>query len=456
MNGFFIFESNVSAVGDGALNNRTFKNLWKGFCFGCSHIDIKAGEKNTFILGDAIPPSLPENKEYAVCVTEKGVAIKGKDYDCLMRGIIWLLMKIDYISLEKDKASFKVATTNATSNYLLKNRMIHICIFPETDIYFIKKLIRLSAVCQYTHIVLEFWGMLKYDCLKELAWECAFTKEQAKELITEAKELGIKPIPMFNQLGHATASRLSFGKHVVLDQNPALQDLFTPDGWAWNIENPKVDELLRKVRLELYELFGDTEFIHLGCDEAFYYTKCDSLRKKLPVFLKNLTDSVVREGKRPMVWMDMMLEKGKYKDCCCDCRSDEVEIMQNSLNKKTVMVDWQYDVKEAPIESLLSLKDNGYDVIGASWLNVKNIDAHIKTVCENDMFGIMVTTWHTVRGEMYGITEAAKKFGATFFDWTDNSGLLELPATIFRKLSFEGNCYEQSGWLKNQVNMYWQ
>jgi hypothetical protein len=154
--------------------------------------------------------------------------------------------------------------------------------------------------------------------------------------------------------------------------------------------------------------------------------------------------------------MDMMLEKGKYKDCCCDCRSDEVEIMQNSLNKKTVMVDWQYDVKEAPIESLLSLKDNGYDVIGASWLNVKNIDAHIKTVCENDMFGIMVTTWHTVRGEMYGITEAAKKFGATFFDWTDNSGLLELPATIFRKLSFEGNCYEQSGWLKNQVNMYWQ
>lgn len=452
----FSFGANISAKADAAIDNPTFKKLWKGFCFGCSEIDFQKGEDNTFVLGDVLVPDLPEDKEYALSVTESGAAVRGKDYNSLLKGIISLLMKIDYLSLEKGKESFKIDAFQKTSNYSLKNRMIHICIFPETDIYFIKKLIRLSAVCQYTHIVLEFWGMLKYDCLKELAWECAFTKEQVIELVAEAKELGIEPIPMFNQLGHATASRLSFGKHVVLDQNPALQDLFTPDGWAWNIESPKVWVLLANVRKELYELFPHSEYIHLGLDEAFYYTKDDNLRAKMPDYLKRLTDAVVSEGRRPMVWMDMLLEKGKYKDCCSACRADEVELMQKSLNPKTVMVDWQYDVKEAPVESLLSLKDSGYDVMGAPWLSPKNTEAHINTIKDNNMYGIMVTTWHTVRGEMYGVTEAAKKFGAEFFDWADNSGLLELPATIFRKISFEGNNYEQSGWLKNQVNMYWQ
>lgn len=452
----FKFQKAVTATADSKLNNKVFKQLWHRFCFTKSEIFLKNGAPHTFTIGNVNLPTIPDGKEYALTVTENGVAVVGADYNGLMRGMISLLMKIDYISLNGANEEFKIEAVTETSNYCIKNRMIHICIFPETDIYFIKKLIRLSAVCQYTHIVLEFWGMLKYDCLKELSWEQAFTKDDVRELIVEARELGIEPIPMFNQLGHATASRLSFGKHVVLDQNPALQDLFTPDGWAWNIDNPKVLELLRKVRIELYELFGKGEYIHLGCDEAFYYTKCNETRHKLPDFLKQLTDDVVSEGRRPMVWMDMMLEKGKFENCTANCPADEVEKMQGSLNPKTVMVDWQYDVKKAPIPTLLSLKDTNHDVIGASWLGTENIKAHIKTVSENNLFGIMVTTWHTLRGEMYGITEAAKKFGAVFFPWSVNSGLLELPATLFRRLSFEGNNYEQSGWLKNQINMYWQ
>jgi hypothetical protein len=132
--------------------------------------------------------------------------------------------------------------------------MIHICVFPENDLYFIKKLIRLSALCQYTHIVIEFWGMLQYDCLKELAWPHAFTKAQAQELIDECRELGIEPIPMFNMFGHATGSRECYGKHVVLDQNPTLQYLFTPDGWGWDITSEEVFALLKQVRQELYDL----------------------------------------------------------------------------------------------------------------------------------------------------------------------------------------------------------
>lgn len=159
--------------------------------------------------------------------------------------------------------------------------MIHICVFPENDLYFIKKLIRLAVLCQYTHIVIEFWGMLRYDRLKELAWPHAFTKAEAGELIRECRELGMEPVPMFNHLGHATGSRLCYGKHVVLDQNAKLEHLFTPDGWAWNIGSSEVAELLRGIRIELYELFGPGEYCHIGCDEAYYISRCPQMRQVL-------------------------------------------------------------------------------------------------------------------------------------------------------------------------------
>ncbi len=68
-----------------------------------------------------------------------------------------------------------------------------------------------------------------------------------------ANELGIEIIPMFNHLGHASASRVMHGKHVVLDQNPKLQPLFSEDGWSWNLDNQNTVKLLRNIREELID-----------------------------------------------------------------------------------------------------------------------------------------------------------------------------------------------------------
>ena len=305
MNNYLLSGGKISVVADERMNNDTVKKLWNSFTLTMGEICFEKGEACTFRLGDTQLPTLSSGKEYALRVDESGVAIVGKDYGGLMRGFMSFLMKI-----ELDETDFIIQPVAEESNYKIQNRMIHICVFPENDLYFIKKLIRLSALCQYTHIVIEFWGMLQYDCLKELAWPHAFTKEQAKELIKECRELGIEPIPMFNCLGHATASRVRLGKHVALDQNPRLQRLYTPDGWAWNINSAEVSSLLKLVREELYELFGDGEYIHIGCDEAYYITRNKTLRQKLPGYLAELTNAVESEGRRPMLWMDMLMEKG--------------------------------------------------------------------------------------------------------------------------------------------------
>ena len=448
MNNDFCFSNSISAKCDPKMINKTTNALWKSFSLNLSAIELTPGGPNSFIIGSPEKRILPNNKEYLLSIEEKGIYIVGKDYGSLMRGFFSLLMKIKKCGLE-----FIVKPTLEQSNYVLKNRMIHICIFPETDLYFIKKLIRLSALCQYTHIVIEFWGMIKYDCLKELSWPNALTKDTVRELILECRELGIEPVPMFNQLGHATSSRCCYGKHVVLDQNPTLEHLFTPDGWAWNIESSEVKTLLKNIREELYEVFGQGEFMHIGCDEAYYISQNDQLRKLLPDYLKELTNEVENEGRRPMLWMDMLLEKGIFPDCFTVGEKNEVEKIRNSTAKSSVFVDWQYGCNTTPVPSLASLKNCGRDVMGAPWYETDNYTAHIDTIAQNNMFGLMLTTWHTLRENMPSILGCAKKFGAVTFTWSEFSGLHEETATLMRRISFEGNNYANSGWSEKQIEV---
>ena len=448
MKDFYSLDCNTQAVANVNMNHDTAKKLWHSFCLTESDLEITPCEAFLFRVGSTTLPALSEGKEYAIAVDANGIAVVGKDYGGLMRGFFALLMKIELIGTE-----LAVRYTEEQSGYILKNRMMHICIFPENDLYFIKKLIRLSALCQYTHIVIEFWGMFKYDCIKELSWPHAFTKAQVKELIEECRRLGLEPVPMSNQLGHATQSRVCYGKHVALDQNPKLQRLFTPDGWAWNIESAETKSLLKQMRLELYELFGEGEYMHVGCDEAYYITSNKALRKKLPDYFAELTHEIASEGRRPMLWMDMLLEKDIFKDCYSVGEKEEVEKIRNATAESTIFVDWQYDCSAIPIPSLVSLKDCGRDVMGAPWFDPQNYTAHIETISQNDMHGMMLTTWHTLRYHMESILGCAKQCGAKSFVWSEYSGLREETASLLRRLSFEGNTYADCGWSKEQVEV---
>ena len=443
---FYQLSNSIKAVAHRQMQSQTVRNLWDRFTQGQTVIEFLPCDANFFRIGEPRMPVLEQDKEYALSVDENGCAVVGRDFGGLMRGFFVLLMK-----LEPYEGKYILRCACHQSSYVLKNRMIHICVFPENDLYFIKKLIRFAALCQYTHIVIEFWGMLRYDCLKELAWPHAFTKAEAGELIRECRELGMEPVPMFNQLGHATASRLRYGKHVVLDQDPRLEHLFTPDGWAWNIESPQVKALLRSVRSELYELFGPGEYMHIGCDEAYYISRNPRVRAKLPQYLHDLTYEVQQEGRRPMLWMDMLLEKDAFKDCYAAGEKDEVEVLRKACADSSVFVDWQYGCVEVPVPSLLSLKDCGKDVMGAPWNHPDNYRAHISTVTEDHMHGIMLTTWDTLKTHIHSILDCAKCCGASTFYWSEFSGLQEETATLLRKVSFEGNSYESSGWSKEQI-----
>lgn len=452
LNRFYV-NGKITAVADSRLKNGVVLSLFRRFTYETSALEIQEGECNTFMIGDVKIPSLQKGCDYSLVVNENGVAIVGRDYGALMRGYCSMLMKIER---EPGKRELFISSACESKIYGIQNRMIHFCVFPETTLSDLKKYVRLSALLQYTHVVIEFWGTLKLDTLPSLAWDSAYTKDEIKEILSEAKMLGIEPIPMFNSLGHATGARAWGGKHVVLDNEPSLYYLFTPDGWAWDLENEEVWTLLKSIRGELYELFEGCEYFHLGLDESHAHSKNPMLSEKLPHYLSRLTKEIQEEGKRPMIWMDMLLPPDAFVNMEGNAHSvksrEECIRLIRALADNTVFIDWEYSVKQAPISSTLYFKELGIDLMGASWFDTENAYAHIDTVVDNDLFGFMQTTWHTVASNLSNLIPIADRFGASLPVWKNESTPQTILATLLRALTFEKKDYHSCGWVKSQLS----
>lgn len=463
----FNFYSKVIAKADMAMNNQTVINLWHSFTSHASTLEVKPGKDNTFIIGDAELPIVLPSEDYAINITESGIAISANNYNGLVRGYTAMLRFIEIVSLKDGNENFKIQCRKINKEYKLSKRMIHYCVFPETTLLELMKEIRLAGILHYTHIVIEFWGMFKFDCLSELSWPNAFSKDIIKDIIREVRELGMEPIPFLNHLGHASMCRILSGKHVVLDQNPRLAEFFLEEGWEWNIHNEATINLLSNMRKELCEVFGKGEYFHIGCDEAHMITAGAHMSN----YLSKLTNQVEKEGRKPLLWADMLMAHEELDNTvspnsedvpsqyfvACKTEADANSVL-NSLSPNSILVDWQYETKHAPLKTFLILNNKGFNVIEAPWFDYDNIDAAIKTIEDYNGYGIMVTTWNNTNQSFSAAVYASKIFGGPQFDWSFKgpflpwSGTIQSEsATLIRKVTFEKVSYIESGFCKNQT-----
>ena len=102
-------------------------------------------------------------------VTESGAGISGGSREGMLRGLFTLMQLIRTKDLRPGQESLYIPGTSIVDRPALKFRCLHLCVFPETTLPFLHKIVRLAAFLKFSHIVLEFWGMLRYDCLAELS-----------------------------------------------------------------------------------------------------------------------------------------------------------------------------------------------------------------------------------------------------------------------------------------------
>jgi hypothetical protein len=253
------------------------------------------------------------------------------------------------------------------------------------------------------------------------------------------------------------------GKHTVLDQNLALEHLFYPRsyGWVWNFKNEETKALLKAVRDELCELFGEGEYFHLGSDESGMEFQPDELCN----WLHEVQEDLSAKGRRGIIWGDMLLSKDFFPEegkdprrpwtIVYECNSDleYANALCEKLSKDIIVADWQYNVETAPWKSSVLLKNKGFDVICCPWEVHENIPAAVSTAETEGCLGIMETTWNKLivsPGIQNLIYAGLCSWGdPKFAGWFDEIG--ERAYNIYRRVAPDGKTYETSGWSEKQV-----
>lgn len=450
--GRFVFKDTVTAVANKCLCKDIFPELWFNHTYRQSTLITEETDELIFKIGDV---SIPYTKGelYAISISESGICVKSETQKGLINGFMTLIDRILIEDFEWGTSAY-VDACEIFDSPKFENRMIHYCIFPDTDIKKFTRMIKLTALLKYSHVIIEFWGTIKFDVMKELAWESGYSKEEIRPVIELAKDLGLEVIPMFNHWGHASASRVIYGKHVVLDQNPALQTYFNDDGWCWAIEKPKVRKLLKSIREELCELFGDGDYFHIGCDEAYNFKFTKENQDMICDYINSLADELESLGRRTIIWGDMFVTVNNKKfvvknDYIGSSPDEETQnYMLNRLDRKIVIADWQYNTKNYPVESAVMFKNAGLDTLICPWdRDIKVSDACVKTLKENGLFGLIHTTWSTLDfGMPYVGRTACCCWDEEVSSTTDISSYAPRTAAVLRKAGFAEGSFEDSGW----------
>ncbi len=422
------------------VNNSVIEELLQNYTYGAKW-NIMYNLNNCITIGN-YKESNRGNAEYVINVTDNGVYVEGYDYSSTLRGFLALLEKIKY-SAEDD--FFYIENCCITEKPLIDFRCVHLCIFPETKLDFLKRCVRSCAIAKFSHIIFEFWGMLKFDCMKELSWPFAYSKEEIKNIVSEANTLGVEIIPMFNHLGHASACREINGKHVVLDQNPRYEYMFNSYGWIWDFKRDDVYELLSKIRDELIEVCGEGSYFHIGCDEAYSVGRNIGEALKMAEYLNRISNDLQSKGRRTIMWHDMLLSKEEFEGYVANSSPEISDILIQNIDKNIIIADWQYSCHNKTWRTSQKFKENGFDVVCCPWDNRKNITEAVDTVTTNELFGIIHTTWHTL---FHGFREMI--YAGVISYGTSKESLNDIRrfycASVARKALPTYGEYEKCGW----------
>ncbi|MBQ2942478.1 MAG: family 20 glycosylhydrolase [Clostridia bacterium] len=466
----FIFSNKLFLFIDKEFSNSGFKKLsaelWRNFTSGKCELELReiSGLGKFAVISKDEELTYNENKtdyEYEIECQKNGIYINYSKETGLIHGFLTILQMLS--PYRRKTGDFSIRNCHIKDKPGLIMRGIHLCIFKGISLLFVKKCVALCAFLKVSHIILESWGAVRFDSMKELSWPDSHDKDELKEIIEFGKSLGVEFIPFFNHAGHATQSRHKTGKHVVLDQAPEYEELFLPGGWTWNVDNEEVIELHRSVRKELCELFGKGEFFHIGCDEivdenGIWKNTGISESEGYTRFL-NRTASDIKEnlGRKTMIWGDMFLDNKDFPYPYCANTNKSLTYDPDNLTKDMYIVDWQYNIteeKEDSVKYFLEFTDPS-KLILAPWRDRNKISGRINLAKKYNLFGVIGTTWNSV---LFDINDMRYTACAMWEDEIDKNELMYSYACHSKTMAMQfirklvpATSYETAGFTEDEI-----
>lgn len=446
---------------------RRIRALWHRFTCTAGTLELAAPyilNREDAVLSaslGAAPPALllSPGERYAIRADANGITLAAENNKAFMEGFSTLVQMIIPVSLGQGEESFFIAETEIRDAPAIPFRSVHFCVFPETSPATIEKALHMAGFLKFSHVVLEFWGTLQYECLPALAWRGhAFSKSVVREWVDIAHSWGMEVIPMVNHFGHASNSRVAYGRHTVLDRDLRLSCLFEPDGWTFCLSNPDTKKLLSEIRAELYELCGDGGYFHLGFDEAYSFATCRTCRRRTPhellaEYINALTEDICAHGRRPIIWHDELLNAADFAGAevmpVANGQNHGTAPALDLLDRRVIIADWEYHYKNGRNLSTPYFMERGFDTVVCPWDDMENIRSMTSDAKRLGAYGVMLTTWHH-------LPEYLPKFpAAAACVWeagdAEHHAPLTETAALLRRLHDAQGVFENAGWNAYEV-----
>ncbi len=201
---------------------------------------------------------------------------------------------------------FSRGTMNHTNNRLVifHMDMNHTCLRAD----YLKKWVSKLAGMGYNAILWEVENNVQWDTCPECVHPDAMTKDQFREILAYASELGLDAIPLLQTFGHAEYVLLH-DEYKSFREQPDKHDCYCSS-------NLEVRQFLKKWVSEYLDLFGNVKHFHLGGDEAYVFGSCPACKMAIEqssansLYAEHLLDvgaEIINKGILPGIWGDMLL-----------------------------------------------------------------------------------------------------------------------------------------------------
>lgn len=243
----------------------------------------------------------------------------------------------------------------------------------------------------------------------------ALTKEDAKDLQTFAREIGMDIVPLFQCLGHQGwgGSRSALlTAYPEFDETPDVPlDAQWPDIFcrSWCPNHPDVNRVVYDLLDELIEAFTP-KYIHIGMDEVYEIAsdQCDRCRggDRAELFAKAVNDmhSYIKlsHGVDVMMWGDRLIDAEHFGYDNWEGDTFGTFKAIDSLPKDIILLDWHYDERENGYPTPNFFMEKGFRVMPACWYK-ENVARELfqqtaKDASDNNLeafyFGKVVTSWN--------------------------------------------------------------
>lgn len=254
----------------------------------------------------------------------------------------------------------------------------------------LRALCRLSLDSGYNGLGLYLEHRFAYASAPWAQGTACVTPDHIRQLRAEFPDLQL--VPFLNLLGHMEGFLYTERGHRFAEERFKGMQACATNGEFVRLAEGLVDDAIAAF---------DSEIVHIGGDETWQLGACPSCRDagqtldakdpKAGVYRTHfgpLAERVLKAGRRPAVWADMLLEHPRALE---------------AIPHETLILDWQYF--KGPGETSKLIVDQGFEVVccpsiltyDATWMHLpqsqSNIADHIREANELNSAGICVTTW---------------------------------------------------------------